>query len=60
MLLAQQSITKQGLNFVFHPVQLLLTTNRDFIAAYWYLKRGRKAGEGFFMRECSDRTKAFG
>lgn len=62
MLLAQQSTIKQGLNFVFHPVQLLPTTSGDFIAAFWYLKGGhyRKAGKGIFMGECSDRTKGNG
>ncbi|GAB0191519.1 hypothetical protein GRJ2_001617200 [Grus japonensis] len=33
----------------------------DLIAAYQYLKRAyRKAGEGLFIRECSDRTRGNG
>ncbi|GAB0207244.1 mitochondrial enolase superfamily member 1 [Grus japonensis] len=33
----------------------------DLIAAFWYLKgASRKAGEGLFIRECSDRTRGNG
>ena len=32
---------------------------RDLIAAFQYLKGAyRKAGEGLFVRECSDRTRS--
>ena len=34
---------------------------RDLIVAYQYLKGAyRKAGEGLFIRECSDRTRGNG
>jgi len=33
----------------------------DLIAAFQYLKRAyKKAGEGIFIRECSDRTRGDG